>query len=72
LDGHIGLYKRHGIGTTAVRFFLSCTDDALELLEDDGIMKSDGSHLVEDGTAFIQHLQDKLGDRKLSRSQARQ
>ena len=56
LEGGDGIYKRHGVGTEAVRFYLQSTDCQLELPENDGIRKEDGSHLVKDGPAFVASL----------------
>ena len=65
LEGHNGRYKRHGIGTAAVRFFISSTGYTLDLPENDGLRKTDGSHLVDDGPAFVKSLREKLRDGKL-------
>lgn len=59
LEGHDGRYRRHGVATQAVRFYLVCTGYYLELPENDGIRKDDGSHLVNDGPGFVASLRDK-------------
>lgn len=60
LEGENGRFKGQGIGTEAVRFFVQCTDYRLELPENDGIRKDDGSHLVGDGPGFVESLRKKL------------
>ncbi|MUV15158.1 hypothetical protein [Noviluteimonas gilva] len=61
LEGNNGRYMRQGVGTEAIRFFLRSTGYILELPEDDGIKKDDGSHLVQDGPAFVNSLRRKQG-----------
>ena len=65
LEGSRGRYKRHGVGTEAVRFYIQATDCRLELPDDDGIKKDDGSYLVQDGPAFVASLKEKLKQGKL-------
>jgi hypothetical protein len=57
LEGAGGRYKRQGVGTEAVRFFLECTGYILELPKNDGVQKEDGSHLVGDRPAFVASLE---------------
>jgi hypothetical protein len=59
IEGHGGKYQGQGVGTEAVRLYLECTGHDLELPENDGIQKSDGSHLVNAGPAFVASLRRK-------------
>ncbi|SDF26979.1 hypothetical protein [Dyella sp. 333MFSha] len=66
LEGKGGAYKRQGIGSRAVRFFLwANSGDDFEITENEGIRKDDGSHLTEDGPAFMKHLATLKADGKL-------
>lgn len=65
IEGEAGRYKGHGIGTEAIRFFLQCTGYTLELPENDGIRKADGSHLVGDGPGFVESLRKKVLSNRL-------
>lgn len=67
LEGRNGRFQRQGIGTEAVRFFLQSTGFILELPENDGAKKDDGSHLVGDGPAFVESLRKKLNAGELQR-----
>lgn len=60
IEGHGGKFKRQGLGTAAVRFFLDCTSLPLELPEDEGREQSDGSHLTEDGVRFVASLRRRF------------
>jgi hypothetical protein len=60
IEGGGGKYQKHGIGTEAVRFYLECTGHTLELPENDGLQKDDGSHLVNLGPVFVASLRKKM------------
>jgi hypothetical protein len=60
IEGGEGRYQGHGVGTEAVRFYIERTGYELELPENDGIQKDDGSHLVNAGPAFVASLRRKL------------
>lgn len=57
LEGHGGIYKGQGVGTEAVRLFKAFTGDEIIFSDNDGQTRSDGSHYVDDGWGFVQHLQ---------------
>jgi hypothetical protein len=59
IEGEGGRYQGHGVGTHAVKFYLDCTGYDLELPENDGIQKDDGSHLVGSGPGFVASLKRK-------------
>jgi hypothetical protein len=57
IEGGGGKYKRQGIGTRAVKFFLwANAGDGFEITENDGLRRDDGSHLTGDGVPFMAHL----------------
>lgn len=62
IEGGGGRYKRQGIGTRAVQYFLwANSGDFFEITENDGQRREDGSHLTGDGVGFMAHL-SKLRD----------
>lgn len=65
IEGESGRFKRQGLGTEAVRFFICCTGYEIELPENDGIRKSDGNHLTSDGVAFVDSLRRKMDEGSL-------
>lgn len=52
-------YLRQGIGRAALTFHKECFDAPIEASDDDGIVKSDGSHLTGDAPEFIRKMREE-------------
>ena len=49
-------YKRQGIGRQLLKFHKKVFDSPITAAEDDGIVRSDGSHLTGDAPAFVKQM----------------
>ena len=52
-------YQGQGIGTEAVKRIKEETGERVIFGEDNGCVSEDGSHLVEGGPSFVEHLRNK-------------
>ncbi len=52
-------YKHKGIGREVLKFFKRQTGASITAAEDDGLRKSDGSHLTGDAPSFVEKMRQE-------------
>lgn len=65
LEGENARFASIGIGTEAFRFFKEYTGANISFSDNDGITKTDGSHLSGNGAPFVESLKRKMRNGEL-------